>query len=127
MYPVSQGNLDLSFDNSSWMSINIHSVTSAESRQRQSRLLREFDVDVFGYVLSVGSVTANVDWSLPLDQLRALRDQGDLFKDFPALRMIIPHGGGAGKAGRGSSHPVISRREADRTANVDAVLRGSRR
>ena len=43
MYPVSQGNLDLGSDNSSWMSINIHSVTSAESRQRQSRLLCEFD------------------------------------------------------------------------------------
>jgi chorismate synthase len=45
-------------------------------------LLREFDIDVFGYVLSVGSVTASIDWSLPLDQLCALRDQGDLFKEW---------------------------------------------
>jgi ABC-2 type transport system ATP-binding protein len=31
---------------------------------------------VFGYVLSIGNVTANVDWSQPLEQLRAVRDAG---------------------------------------------------
>src|SRR5438477_8031593 len=40
-------------------------------------LLREFNIDVFGYVLSIGDVAANVDWTQPLDALRALRDQGD--------------------------------------------------
>src|SRR5881275_3373593 len=39
-------------------------------------LLREFNIDVFGYVLSIGDVVANVDWTQPLDALRALRDQG---------------------------------------------------
>src|SRR5215217_6547052 len=45
-------------------------------------LLREFDIEVFGYVLSIGPVLATVDWSKPLEELRALRDQGDLFKDW---------------------------------------------
>ena len=45
-------------------------------------LLREFQIDVFGYVLSIGEVTANVDWSKSIDDLRGLRDQGDLFKEW---------------------------------------------
>jgi chorismate synthase len=45
-------------------------------------LLREFNIEVFGYVLSIGNVTANVDWSQPLETLRATRDAGDLFKEW---------------------------------------------
>jgi chorismate synthase len=45
-------------------------------------LLREFNIEVFGYVLSIGNVTANVDWSQPLETLRAVRDAGDLFKEW---------------------------------------------
>src|SRR6478672_706698 len=45
-------------------------------------LLREFQIDVFGYVLSIGNVCANVDWNKPIEQLRAQRDQGDLFKEW---------------------------------------------
>jgi chorismate synthase len=45
-------------------------------------LLREFQIDVFGYVLSIGEVTANIDWSKSIEELRALRDQGDLFKEW---------------------------------------------
>jgi chorismate synthase len=45
-------------------------------------LLREFQIDVFGYVLSIGDVVANIDWSQPLETLRAVRDQGDLFKEW---------------------------------------------
>ena len=45
-------------------------------------LLREFQIEVFGYVLSIGEVTANVDWSKSIEELRALRDQGDLFKEW---------------------------------------------
>lgn len=45
-------------------------------------LLREFNIDVFGYVLSIGDVTAHIDWSQPLEQLRATRDAGDLFKEW---------------------------------------------
>src|SRR3954466_2255448 len=45
-------------------------------------LLREFDIDVFGYVLSIGDVTASIDWSQPLESLRAIRDTGDLFKEW---------------------------------------------
>src|SRR3954447_10957654 len=33
-------------------------------------LLREFNIDVFGYVLAIGDVVANVDWAQPLDALR---------------------------------------------------------
>lgn len=47
-------------------------------------LLREFEIDVFAYVLSIGEVVANVDWNKPLEELRALRDQGDLFKEWVA-------------------------------------------
>src|SRR5688572_20051778 len=45
-------------------------------------LLREFGIEVFGYVLSIGNVSATVDWSKPISELRALRDEGDLFKDW---------------------------------------------
>jgi chorismate synthase len=45
-------------------------------------LLREFDIHVFGYVLAIGDVVANIDWSKPLEELRAARDQGDLFKEW---------------------------------------------
>jgi chorismate synthase len=45
-------------------------------------LLREFQIEVFGYVLSIGEVTANIDWSKSIEELRALRDQGDLFKEW---------------------------------------------
>src|SRR5688572_28706857 len=58
-------------------------------------LLREFRIEAFGYVLSIGNVTANPDFSAlerakgeavapAIEQLRALRDQGDLFKDWVA-------------------------------------------
>ncbi len=47
-------------------------------------LLREFSIDVFGYVLAIGGVSADVDFSFPLDQLRAARDEGDLFADWVA-------------------------------------------
>jgi len=45
-------------------------------------LLRQFNVETFGYVLSIGAVVGKVDFSLPLETLRAQRDQGDLFKDW---------------------------------------------
>src|SRR4051812_42493644 len=45
-------------------------------------LLKEFDIDVFGYVLSIGDVTASIDWNKSIDELRAIRDQGDLFKEW---------------------------------------------
>lgn len=45
-------------------------------------LLREFGIEAFGYVLSIGPVKANVDFSCPVDQLRAIRDEGDLFKEW---------------------------------------------
>ena len=45
-------------------------------------LLREFGIDVFGYVLSIGSVSATVDWSKPISELKTLRDEGDIFKDW---------------------------------------------
>jgi len=45
-------------------------------------LLREFDIDVFGYVLAIGYVVATIDWAKPLDELRAIRDKGDLFKEW---------------------------------------------
>jgi chorismate synthase len=45
-------------------------------------LLREFKIDVFAYVLAIGEVTASIDWNKPLEELRALRDQGDLFKEW---------------------------------------------
>ena len=46
-------------------------------------LLRQFDIESFGYVLSIGSVAAEkIDFTKPLDQLRAFRDQGDLFTEW---------------------------------------------
>lgn len=45
-------------------------------------LLREFGIEVFGYVLSIGSVMAKVDFSQDLSKLREARDEGDLFKDW---------------------------------------------
>jgi chorismate synthase len=45
-------------------------------------LLREFGIEVFGYVLSIGPVVATVDWHKPLEELRAVRDKGDLFKEW---------------------------------------------
>lgn len=45
-------------------------------------LLREFGIEAFGYVLSIGSAEAKVDFSRPLDELRAARDGGDLFRDW---------------------------------------------
>src|SRR5437763_8024240 len=45
-------------------------------------LLREFSIDVFGYVLAIGDVTANIDWSTPLQELRAIRDTGELFTEW---------------------------------------------
>src|SRR5882724_3605678 len=44
-------------------------------------MLREFGIEAFGYVLSIGPVTAVVDFAQPIDALRAARDEGDLFKD----------------------------------------------
>lgn len=45
-------------------------------------LLREFKIETFGYVLSIGPVVANVDFSQPIESLRAIRDEGDLFKEW---------------------------------------------
>src|SRR5688500_2377060 len=45
-------------------------------------LLRDFDIHTFGYVLSIGDVRGEVDWGKPIEELRALRDEGDLFKDW---------------------------------------------
>jgi len=45
-------------------------------------LLREFGIEVFGYVLSIGTVSASVDFSAGLAALRQARDEGDLFKDW---------------------------------------------
>ena len=45
-------------------------------------LLREFGIETFGYVLSIGQVVANVDFSQPIEALRAARDEGDLFKEW---------------------------------------------
>jgi chorismate synthase len=47
-------------------------------------LLAEFGISVFGYTLSVGPVTATIDWSKPLADLIAQRDAGDLFRDWVA-------------------------------------------
>ena len=58
-------------------------------------LLREFRIEAFGYVLSIGNVTAQPDFgalekaqgdgvSAAIESMRALRDQGDLFKDWVA-------------------------------------------
>lgn len=45
-------------------------------------LLNAFGIEVFAYVLSIGSVKASVDFAQPLEKLRAARDAGDLFKDW---------------------------------------------
>jgi chorismate synthase len=45
-------------------------------------LLRAFGIETFGYVLSIGTVTAKVDFSQPMESLRAIRDEGDLFKEW---------------------------------------------
>src|SRR4051794_31928701 len=42
-------------------------------------LLREFDIDVFGYVLSIGDVTANVDFAQPRELLKQKRDASDVY------------------------------------------------
>src|SRR5438477_10804080 len=38
-------------------------------------LLRDFNIDVFGYVLSIGSVSATVDRPRPLSELKCIRVQ----------------------------------------------------
>jgi chorismate synthase len=45
-------------------------------------LLREFQISVFGYVLAIGDVEANVDWAKSVEDLTAARDQGDLFREW---------------------------------------------
>jgi len=45
-------------------------------------MLKEFGIDVFGYVLSIGPIIAKVDFALPLEKLRENRDAGDLFRDW---------------------------------------------
>src|SRR5205823_9878051 len=40
-------------------------------------LLREFNTDVFGYVLAIGSATASVAFFRPLSELQAARGSGD--------------------------------------------------
>jgi chorismate synthase len=47
-------------------------------------LLKQFNIEAFGYVLSIGSVGSNVDFTQPVEALRAARDEGDLFKDWVA-------------------------------------------
>ena len=47
-------------------------------------LLREFGIDTFGYVLSIGSVSASIDFTRSIEALRSIRDEGDLFKDWVA-------------------------------------------
>jgi chorismate synthase len=47
-------------------------------------LLKEFGIEVFAYVQSIGPVLAQVDFSRPLDELTAARDAGDLFRDWVA-------------------------------------------
>src|SRR5688500_4022526 len=46
-------------------------------------LLRQFNIEAFGYVLSIGAVVArNIDFTQPLAALRAARDEGGLFEDW---------------------------------------------
>ncbi len=45
-------------------------------------LLKEFNIEAFGYVLSIGDVQATIDWAKPLEELRAARDAGDLFREW---------------------------------------------
>jgi chorismate synthase len=58
-------------------------------------LLRQFNIDVFSYALAIGNVSAKVNFSEleraqgtavrdAVEKLRAVRDQGDLFKDWVA-------------------------------------------
>ena len=56
-------------------------------------LLKQFNIDVFAYVLSIGDVQAKVQFpearsatevAAFVEKLRAVRDQGDLFKDWVA-------------------------------------------
>ena len=47
-------------------------------------LLKPFNIETFAYVLSIGNVTGKVDFTQPLETLRARRDEGDLFKDWVA-------------------------------------------
>jgi chorismate synthase len=42
-------------------------------------LLREFGIDVFGYVVSIGPVTANVDFAQPRELLKQKRDASDVY------------------------------------------------
>src|SRR5688572_27397171 len=42
-------------------------------------LLREFGIDVFGYVVSIGSVTSNVNFDEPLDELKRRRGASDVY------------------------------------------------
>jgi chorismate synthase len=45
-------------------------------------LLRQFGIDAFGYVVSIGAVGSKVDFAKTLDELKALRDAGDIFTDW---------------------------------------------
>jgi chorismate synthase len=47
-------------------------------------LLTEFGIEIFASVQSIGPVVATVDFSMGLDELRAKRDAGDLFRDWVA-------------------------------------------
>ena len=42
-------------------------------------LLREFGIDVFGYVLSIGTATSNVNFDEPLDELKRRRAASDVY------------------------------------------------
>jgi chorismate synthase len=42
-------------------------------------LLREFGIDVFGYVVSIGSAMSNVSFDGPLDELKRRRDASDVY------------------------------------------------
>jgi chorismate synthase len=42
-------------------------------------LLREFGIEVFGYVVSIGTVTANVDFAQPRELLKQKRDASDVY------------------------------------------------
>ncbi len=45
-------------------------------------LLRQFGIEAFGCVVSIGPVAAQIDWNQPLEILRNLRDEGDLFREW---------------------------------------------
>ena len=42
-------------------------------------LLREFSIDVFGYVVSLGTITSNVSFNEPLDALKRRRNASDVY------------------------------------------------